>query len=643
MAARQLLRRGRSRPRSAHRSAARLLSGAPRDRGRSANLVAADLSARDARLGSRRLRPHGGGDPGRSDVSGIGPLTIGELWAIPAMLRLSLIETLRRLADEILTTLEHARQAREAGEAIRAGQRPALDWESLRTPSRWPWHELHDVEHGPTTDHVNAWSARRLADFPEIRNREFCRQAANQVSIGNAITSLRLLAVIDWPVLFEATSLVEARLRTDPGGVYARQDFGTRDRCRRAVERLARGSHASEIEVADQALTAARRQAGDPVRGHVVWFLLGDGVRDLKRAATLHTPWRDLVRTSIERSPSLFYFGLLGLLFASLMALGLAYAGLGMSVGLLVLLALALSAPASESAISLCNFVLSRLDAAAHSCRRLDYRGPLPPECGPSSSSRRCSSRSARARPRPSLERLEEQHSLANPDSRLRRALLTRFRRARRYTGDEARRRGVRRRLARRRRKTGSNESYRIKRTGSSSFIAGGSSIRRRDAGWAGSGSAASSTSSASSPAERPSTSYAVEVGRCGRADDDPVRPHARHRHCRCRARLTARTMLATFAHPLNRPRLSEDKRRVVAGYGVLQPPRVSFLYQTGFESQWFAQPLRRPPQDRPLLGGRLRHVHGSLRPRHLHGGRAFTTSTRSRRRRGRRFPRTTS
>ena len=568
------------------------------------------------------------------------PLTIGELWAIPAMLRLSLIETLRRLADEILMTLEHARQAREAGTAIRAGQRPPLDDKCSDAFAVAMWHELHDVEHGPTTDHVNAWSARRLADFPEIRNREFCRQAANQVSIGNAITSLRLLAVIDWAVLFEATSLVEARLRTDPGGVYARQDFGTRDRCRRAIERLARGSRASEIEVADQALTAARRHAGDPVRAHVVWFLLGDGVRDLERGLNFRTPWRDLLRTSIQRSPSLFYFGLLGLLFASLLTLGLAYAGLGTSVGILVLLALALSAPASESAISLCNFVLSRL-VPPRILPKLDYRGPLPPDCAAFIVIPTLISRPEQAKGL--LERLE-QHSLANPDSRLRFALLTDFADADTETkpGDDACVAALLDGVGK------LNESYRIKdrffvfhrrrqfnpsqgcwmgwerkrgklhefnrllrgatdtsyawksaatwpESGSNSVTGAADSAPSPpgfagDPGQGGGGQNPSRTSDVASGVAVPPSPRPSPPAKPGREsfllttiryvltlDTDTVMP-----------RDSARSMLATFTHPLNRPRLSEDKRRVVAGYGVLQP-RVSFLYQTGFES-WFAQ-----------------------------------------------------
>src|SRR4030095_8211294 len=43
----------------------------------------------------------------------VAPLTIGELWAWPSMLKLALIENLRRLADEILEARAARRKADE--------------------------------------------------------------------------------------------------------------------------------------------------------------------------------------------------------------------------------------------------------------------------------------------------------------------------------------------------------------------------------------------------------------------------------------------------------------------------------------------------------------------------------------------------
>ena len=52
--------------------------------------------------------------------------------------------------------------------------------------------------------------------------------------------------------------------------------------------------------------------------------------------------------------------------------------------------------------------------------------------------------------------------------------------------------------------------------------------------------------------------------------------------------REAARRLVSILAHPLNQPVLTDDGRRVKAGYAILQP-RVSFLYHTGMRS-WFAR-----------------------------------------------------
>ena len=47
---------------------------------------------------------------------------------------------------------------------------------------------------------------------------------------------------------FERSSLVEKILRDDPAGAYPQQDFATSDRYRKAVEKIARGSNADELD-----------------------------------------------------------------------------------------------------------------------------------------------------------------------------------------------------------------------------------------------------------------------------------------------------------------------------------------------------------------------------------------------------------
>jgi len=168
----------------------------------------------------------------------VAPLTIGELWAWPSMLKLALVENLRRLADELLS----ARSARRAAdryvsraegqtgvEALPAGTEPAFVVQLLHRVReyglRLPGIRVA-VDDDLTLRHTTAEEAVR---------GEHQRQGVAQVSMANAVTSLRLCATLDWQDYVEAVSLVERVLQRDPAGVYGRMDFLSRDAQRRAV------------------------------------------------------------------------------------------------------------------------------------------------------------------------------------------------------------------------------------------------------------------------------------------------------------------------------------------------------------------------------------------------------------------------
>ncbi len=165
----------------------------------------------------------------------VAPLTIGELWAWPSMLKLSLIENLRRLAEEML----EARAARRAADVYVARIDSAGGGRPLPLPvvlhAAFVLQLLQRVrEYGPRLSAVRAaveehLAARQLTSEAAIRS-EHQSQAAAQVSVSNAIVSLRLCATLDWSQYFEAVSLVERVLGRDPAGVYGSMDFLSRDR-----------------------------------------------------------------------------------------------------------------------------------------------------------------------------------------------------------------------------------------------------------------------------------------------------------------------------------------------------------------------------------------------------------------------------
>ncbi len=219
----------------------------------------------------------------------VAPLTIGELWAWPSMLKLALIENLRRLAEETLegrgSRLNADRYLDQIVEAGAAGPLPRV----LETA--YVVRLLQRMrEYGPLVSPVRAEVEERLATqgmtAEDSIRTEHQAQAMGQVSVGNAITSLRFCTALDWTLYFEQVSLVEQVLQRDPAAVYGSMDFQSRDRYRQAVEELAEPSGEAQLRVALRSVESARevaeRKSADDRAAHVGYHLIGQGRRDLE-------------------------------------------------------------------------------------------------------------------------------------------------------------------------------------------------------------------------------------------------------------------------------------------------------------------------------------------------------------------------
>ena len=138
-------------------------------------------------------------------------------------------------------------------------------------------------------------------------------QAADQVSIGNSIGSLRFLSAMDWRKFVETMSIVEQTLRTDPAGVYADMDFVTRDRYRHCVEAMARQSGVAEDAVARAAIqlaTEAARRDGPAARtAHVGFYLIDKGRPRLERVVRVRWSLRRSLTRTVRRFPVFCYVG----------------------------------------------------------------------------------------------------------------------------------------------------------------------------------------------------------------------------------------------------------------------------------------------------------------------------------------------
>jgi cyclic beta-1,2-glucan synthetase len=305
-------------------------------------------------------------------------LTIGELWAIPQMLRIALIESIQSLAVTALADLRERQLADFwANRLIAANHRDANQFFALLA-------ELAATEPSPTIYFgvqlvsllydetaalapVRSWLERTLkSPLHELSLREQNRQTREQISCGNAFTSLRQLALLDWRELFEKLSSVEQMLHNDPSGVYGRMDFPTRDRCRKAIEELSRVSGQTEVHVAERviklALQAGREATTDDRAGYVGAWLVGEGRAELARQLECRETMRYRVLEWVYRHHSAVYAaGIGGCSVLFLVLVGLVGPARPVGPVRLLCLLLLLLIPVSQLAIEVVNYLITRL------------------------------------------------------------------------------------------------------------------------------------------------------------------------------------------------------------------------------------------------------------------------------------------
>jgi cyclic beta-1,2-glucan synthetase len=319
------------------------------------------------------------------------PLKLGELWAIPIMLRLALIENLRRVAARLSASRvqrEHANSWADrmtATAETRPGDLILLVADMAREVQPMGSGFVAELTRrlqgqNATLTMALQWIATRLADegqsIEQQVQADIGQQAADQVSIANSIGSLRLLGTVDWRDFVESLSAVEQRLRQDPSGVYASMDFATRDHYRHVVERLARESRRSESEVADEALALAAEnrtlaEGGlDTRTRHVGYYLAGAGVPALQKQLK--------IRVRGDGAPLASYVGAIGaftVLFTAAVVIHARQGGAEMAL-LLAIGALA-ALGSSQLALALVNFMATRL-VAPRPLPRLDLADGIP-------------------------------------------------------------------------------------------------------------------------------------------------------------------------------------------------------------------------------------------------------------------------
>jgi cellobiose phosphorylase len=514
-------------------------------------------------------------------------LKLGELWAVPIMLRLALIENLRRVgariaadraernlantwADQmteiaekdpkslILVIADMARSDPQLGSAFVSEFSRRLQGQSAALAFPLTWVEQRLSESGLT-----------IEQQVQAENQ---KQAADQVSLSNSIGSLRFLGAMDWREFVETMSAVEQTLRSDPAGVYGRMDFATRDRYRHVVEKIAKRDRMSESEVAREAIRLAGEAAAvdnsDDRSAHVGFYLIDKGLRQLEETAQGSRSFFEAPRRLSRRFPLLLYLSVIALITAFFTgSLSAEAHAMGYPDWLISLIGLPLLLGASHPAVALVNW-LATLLTTPRLLPRMDFSEGIPSE------SRALAVIPTMLTSAQNIEDLVEAlevRFLANRDEHLHFGLLTDFDDAQEENlpGDEPLLRLAQERIE------GLNEKYRSLKADTFFLFHRPRCWNPRERIWMGyerkRGKLAELNSLLRGGTEgKGRNRFSFLVG------DTAVLSNVKYVITLDTdtqlSRDSARQFVGAMAHPLNRPQYDEDKQRIGYGYGILQP-----------------------------------------------------------------------
>ncbi|MFH1227910.1 MAG: cyclic beta 1-2 glucan synthetase, partial [Planctomycetota bacterium] len=537
---------------------------------------------------------------GRLDIKGltgfvsayqtIQHLKLGELWAIPIMLRLALIENLRRVSSRlVLSQIDRDKADHWARRILEVSAKDAdgvvLEIASMARIDlpmsssfvaefvRW----LHVQSSALNLPLI--WLEKKLAEQGETIDRLIQatsqKQAADQVSISNTIESLRLLEVTDWHDFVEELSVVESILRQDPSGDYGTMSFATRDRYRHVIEKMSLRSRRTEAEVSSLVVQIAQEakalKGRNDVTAHIGFYLIDKGLEQFYHSLGLRLPLSGYLQAKKTLLPFIVYIGAIALVTIAATALVLL---LAWNAGLqrwpwLVVYGLPLLFAASQPAVSLANW-FSTILVKPKKLPKMDFSEGIPAYAHtlavvPSilSSGRAVESL---------IESIEVRY-LANTDANVDFALLTDFCDAPHETmpDDDA--------LLEQAREGIENLNHKYRRHKDTIFYLFHRPRRwnAQERAWMGYERKRGKLSDLNSllrgggkgrfsviigdPAQLQDVKYVITL------DTDTRMP-----------RDVARDLVGIIAHPLNRPVYDEKKQRVTAGYAILQP-RVEVSY----------------------------------------------------------------
>lgn len=319
-------------------------------------------------------------------------LTTGELWALPIMLRIALLQNINKVCKMMVSTQEEREKANAFGDRILGAiSNNSLEEELIKIKEENIVFSYHFTErlvkilrdNGVKNNSLDNWISDNL-NAHEINREKIIvlsqRKEANySVTIGNSINSLRTVESLNWKRIFEKNSKVEEVLRNDPVRVYENMNFNSRDHYRHIVEKIARQNNFAESYVAHKAMECAM-EGQQEYEKHVGYYLIDEGIGCLYKKLNIKYRGLQRIKNSLKGRAVSFYYNSIILLVIMLISVFFIWSlnhDKNISLFRYIIAGIATLIPLSEVVISILNWSITHL-VTPSILPKIEFRDSIP-------------------------------------------------------------------------------------------------------------------------------------------------------------------------------------------------------------------------------------------------------------------------
>ncbi|MDU5118690.1 MAG: cyclic beta 1-2 glucan synthetase, partial [Clostridium botulinum] len=241
-------------------------------------------------------------------------LTSSEVWALPIMLRIALIQKISIITEEITYIQRERKRGEELADKIIKNYNDGdlektideLKDKGINISPYFMETFINIInDNGIKEEKLNLFIQEQLEikekNIDNIINLGYRKQSKQQIIMGNCINGLRDIEAINWKNIFQNVSVIEEILKEDPSKVYNDMDFPSKDFYRSKIERLSRKLKLPESYIAKKSIECAQqfevKTEEDNYKKHVGYYIVEEkGVRLLKKVLGVKNEGKDKIK-----------------------------------------------------------------------------------------------------------------------------------------------------------------------------------------------------------------------------------------------------------------------------------------------------------------------------------------------------------